>query len=209
MYLDLDAAQQAQQALCLELMAGGLDNTARSSLASGSGFIVEVASLLPEMDVRELIAPLVEAALHSNRPVLPEGPISAERETMTAGLQSPINALLVEHVTMASVDGVADAVERLSAAAVRAGVAAETWPRASEIQLLAFCKELSRGPKAGLQQRYAAAEALLQNMDAAEVGASTELDKRTETWQDCSCNAVFFAMQPWTHLFLLLCAREV
>ena len=164
--MGLDASQQQRSAHCLRLIASCLQDSASDTLAAASNFILEAAVLLPDLDSRCMVNPLVSAVLH----------IPADRtegqDKANGGrdnVHGNVMAEVAEHVTSATAPGLADLLQALRAAAGEHGIACEDWPNGSKIRLLSFCKEVSTGPKTGIPDRYAAAEHLLHEMHSTEV----------------------------------------
>ena len=164
-YCELEMQQQDRILYCLQIMASFMSESLKAALLSVSGILSTSRDLLLGMDPRLLVspivAPIVEAAL--GRPI--EDVLQQHPEDLKARLKSGI----VEHVSISNAAALVEAIANLQSVAGALSVSPDSWPGRSQLNLFAFCKELSRGPKSGLQARYNSAHSLLADMDVPEV----------------------------------------
>lgn len=168
-YLQLGQTHQDRSSLCLQLMSGCCKGPAHDSLAAAFSFTAACPALLPAMNARILLSPMVDLAMHCLKPGFGGTDESGEMQALS------IQTEIAEHATAPTASELGRLVEDLRASAAAVGIDPQLWPNASHIRLLAFCKELSRGPKAGLSDRYATVATMLQDMDAPDVSCAHAL----------------------------------
>lgn len=155
--MQLDPEQHAQIALCLRLLAScqTLTNSSREGLAAAAAF-VESSAKFSGLNCKAVIGPVVDLAM------------AASNATGTNNHVSDVTAEISRHATVENAEELAGALAQLASSTSASGFDVQ-WPENSTVRLVAFCKELAKGPKAGLQERYVRAALLLPAMAPTEV----------------------------------------
>ena len=163
-YATLGAMQHSHVALCTELLAACLPQAERSSLEAlqaAAAFVDQSSSLAPNLNAKLFVSPLVHTS------------VSGDGTAPGSDGQAML-AEVAAHVTLQTAEGLSNMLVRLLHAAERSGLDSLSWPRASTVRLLAFCKHLAKGPRSGLPERYSQAAVLLPSMTAADICTAVE-----------------------------------
>lgn len=158
-YQELSKGHQDRVVYCLQLIASYQEGISAQAFLAASSAVSDGMELLQDFNIQHLVAPIVTHILGSG---------SNTTKDENDSIHSKLMLELVESVSIPTAAAFGELVVQLQEAAEPLGISAESWPSRSQIKLLAFCKEVSRGPKSGLQGRYQSARTVLAGLDTSE-----------------------------------------